>query len=219
MDNVGFIEWKPLSIVTRYRFIFTFCLLLPTAFVTFIYTDLRDDQYLITALIYKLVVWLILYCIIKIADPHETPCCLAPCYIITNAVSFILDNMVLFSDLDYIKEYPQSYIMVFAHLVIDYVFITSVVVLYIYFKKCKKTEIVSIINDDSIGIEVIDTIIIQDNYTLEKYNEIDCVICLEEYKIQDSIKILSCKHYFHTDCIEQWLNINRSCPMCRANNV
>jgi len=32
-----------------------------------------------------------------------------------------------------------------------------------------------------------------------------CSICLEEYLVGDELRILPCKHEFHTSCIDQWL--------------
>ena len=45
----------------------------------------------------------------------------------------------------------------------------------------------------------------------------DCIVCFSEiddpmYKIS-----LKCKHFFHTECIFDWLKINPSCPMCRQS--
>lgn len=43
----------------------------------------------------------------------------------------------------------------------------------------------------------------------------NCQICLNK-KYKD-ICILKCKHSFHTNCIEQWINYcnKKSCPLCR----
>ena len=46
-----------------------------------------------------------------------------------------------------------------------------------------------------------------------------CVICLEPYLITDNVKVvqLNCnsKHLFHLKCINEWLDKNDICPMCR----
>lgn len=39
-----------------------------------------------------------------------------------------------------------------------------------------------------------------------------CSICL--HKNTNPFQ-LNCKHSFHKECIEKWLNINNSCPICR----
>ena len=41
----------------------------------------------------------------------------------------------------------------------------------------------------------------------------NCVICLQNFK-NSPAKTLHCKHYFHEDCILEWINIRRSCPLC-----
>lgn len=45
-----------------------------------------------------------------------------------------------------------------------------------------------------------------------------CSICLEEYVDEESIvKELPCQHYFHTECIDEWLTTQRNeCPLCKC---
>ena len=40
-----------------------------------------------------------------------------------------------------------------------------------------------------------------------------CSICLDDSN--ENVKTLLCGHKFHKDCIEEWLNREESCPMCR----
>lgn len=40
----------------------------------------------------------------------------------------------------------------------------------------------------------------------------DCPICLNVLKVA---KVMPCKHMFHNNCIEKWLKIHGSCPVCR----
>ncbi|KAI3886807.1 hypothetical protein MKW98_017159 [Papaver atlanticum] len=43
-----------------------------------------------------------------------------------------------------------------------------------------------------------------------------CAICLSEYKPKEILKIFpSCNHCFHADCIDVWLHLKSSCPVCR----
>jgi len=44
---------------------------------------------------------------------------------------------------------------------------------------------------------------------------IDCSICLDDVGTKIASN-LGCGHLFHTDCINQWKNINNSCPMCKS---
>ena len=48
-----------------------------------------------------------------------------------------------------------------------------------------------------------------------------CVICTEDIKEGDEIMILKCpaKHFFHGNCIKEWLLVKTTCPMCRSQNV
>lgn len=42
-----------------------------------------------------------------------------------------------------------------------------------------------------------------------------CSVCLCEYETGEELKGLPCTHYFHDVCIEKWLGMNESCPICR----
>ena len=42
-----------------------------------------------------------------------------------------------------------------------------------------------------------------------------CVICSEEFKVGDKVLSLPCKHLFHVECCEKWLEINNTCCVCR----
>ena len=43
-----------------------------------------------------------------------------------------------------------------------------------------------------------------------------CSICLGQ---GDYGKVLVCNHFFHTECIDQWLKEKRSCPLCLSEAV
>uniref|UniRef100_A0A1D1Z1E1 E3 ubiquitin ligase BIG BROTHER n=2 Tax=Anthurium amnicola TaxID=1678845 RepID=A0A1D1Z1E1_9ARAE len=44
----------------------------------------------------------------------------------------------------------------------------------------------------------------------------ECVICCMSYKNRDLLITLPCKHHYHSDCVKQWLKINKVCPICNA---
>ncbi|XP_010532788.1 PREDICTED: E3 ubiquitin-protein ligase RING1-like [Tarenaya hassleriana] len=43
----------------------------------------------------------------------------------------------------------------------------------------------------------------------------ECVICLDELTAGETAKEMPCKHRFHGECIEKWLGLHGSCPVCR----
>ncbi|CAL9750548.1 unnamed protein product [Musa acuminata subsp. burmannicoides] len=57
------------------------------------------------------------------------------------------------------------------------------------------------------------------NYKAENIqddNSEQCVVCRLEYEDGDSLVLLSCKHKYHSECINKWLQINKVCPVCNA---
>ncbi|KAI3792613.1 hypothetical protein L2E82_06496 [Cichorium intybus] len=43
-----------------------------------------------------------------------------------------------------------------------------------------------------------------------------CAICLCDYKPKESLRTIpECNHYFHYECIDEWLKLNATCPVCR----
>lgn len=43
-----------------------------------------------------------------------------------------------------------------------------------------------------------------------------CCICLTKYEEDDELRELPCSHFFHTECVDKWLKINASCPLCKS---
>lgn len=47
-----------------------------------------------------------------------------------------------------------------------------------------------------------------------------CPICLSEYKPGDAIRCVpECDHCFHAGCVDEWLQVSASCPLCRSSPV
>ncbi|KFR05211.1 E3 ubiquitin-protein ligase RNF128, partial [Nipponia nippon] len=44
-----------------------------------------------------------------------------------------------------------------------------------------------------------------------------CVVCIELYKPNEVVRILTCNHLFHKNCIDPWLLEHRTCPMCKCD--
>ncbi|XP_061072549.1 E3 ubiquitin-protein ligase RNF43-like [Conger conger] len=44
-----------------------------------------------------------------------------------------------------------------------------------------------------------------------------CAICLEEFLEGEDLRIISCAHEFHKECVDPWLLQHRTCPLCMHN--
>jgi hypothetical protein len=45
-----------------------------------------------------------------------------------------------------------------------------------------------------------------------------CIICMDNYENEDVLKILPCHHYYHKECIKEWLlKYNHICPICKKD--
>ena len=47
-----------------------------------------------------------------------------------------------------------------------------------------------------------------------------CLICLDDYEPEEDLRVMSCKHFFHQNCVDKWLQVGRNnCPACRMKGV
>ncbi|KAF9197401.1 hypothetical protein BGZ49_002185 [Haplosporangium sp. Z 27] len=44
-----------------------------------------------------------------------------------------------------------------------------------------------------------------------------CPICLCEYEDLEELRRLPCEHYFHKECVDEWLKLKRTCPLCKCD--
>jgi len=53
---------------------------------------------------------------------------------------------------------------------------------------------------------------------VEKDIEENCSICMEQFKKENKLIKLDCKHMFHINCIKEYLlNYDYKCPLCRCD--
>ncbi|XP_073291243.1 E3 ubiquitin-protein ligase At1g63170-like [Primulina huaijiensis] len=45
----------------------------------------------------------------------------------------------------------------------------------------------------------------------------ECCICLSSYDDGTELRELPCRHHFHSACIDKWLYMNATCPLCKFN--
>ncbi|KAK4848152.1 hypothetical protein QYF36_009818 [Acer negundo] len=48
-------------------------------------------------------------------------------------------------------------------------------------------------------------------------DDAECCICLSAYDDGTEMRELPCRHHFHCACIDKWLYINATCPLCKFN--
>lgn len=42
-----------------------------------------------------------------------------------------------------------------------------------------------------------------------------CAVCYTEYAPEEEVRALPCLHFYHRECIDQWLMHHRICPICK----
>jgi len=47
-------------------------------------------------------------------------------------------------------------------------------------------------------------------------NQTNCPVCLCEFTKGEKLKSLPCVHFYHKECIDRWLLVGHSCPICKA---
>ncbi len=75
-----------------------------------------------------------------------------------------------------------------------------------------------IINQGELPV-ILDSLLIEQKADSKHCQE--CYICLENIEKGDNIITLKCNesHFFHSNCIRQWLRYNISCPLCRQKYI
>lgn len=69
---------------------------------------------------------------------------------------------------------------------------------------------------DGPTIESFPKTLLGESKRLPRPNDNTCSICLGEYQAKETLRIIpECNHYFHADCIDEWLQMKASCPVCR----
>ncbi|EPS60496.1 hypothetical protein M569_14307 [Genlisea aurea] len=69
---------------------------------------------------------------------------------------------------------------------------------------------------DSRTIESYPTTVLGESRRVPKSSDGSCPICLSEYQPKEKVRSLpECSHSFHAGCIDEWLKLNGTCPLCR----
>ncbi|KAL3572123.1 hypothetical protein D5086_026027, partial [Populus alba] len=67
-------------------------------------------------------------------------------------------------------------------------------------------------------IESFDKLVLGESKRLPGPNGSTCAICLSEYNSKETLRMIpECNHCFHADCVDEWLRMNGTCPVCRKS--
>lgn len=69
---------------------------------------------------------------------------------------------------------------------------------------------------DESTIESYTKVVLGESRRVPGPNHGTCPICLAEYHPKETVRCIpECEHCFHAECIDEWLKINGTCPVCR----
>ncbi|XP_055814377.1 putative RING-H2 finger protein ATL21A [Solanum dulcamara] len=161
-------------------------------------------------------------------------------------VSWIPDNEAIFSsDLnnDLVLTWPRTgstkgikiFRIVALALVMSAITCSMVLTCYIVQSRDSRRAAAALQNTTAGGAAVVpqpETAIGLNDSTIESYTKVVlgesrripgpnhgiCPICLAEYNPKETVRCIpECEHCFHAECIDEWLKINGTCPVCRNN--
>ncbi|CAG2161936.1 unnamed protein product [Oppiella nova] len=47
------------------------------------------------------------------------------------------------------------------------------------------------------------------------HKNLQCTVCMEDFKVAEKVRHLECSHCYHNECIVPWLQMHATCPVCR----
>lgn len=50
-----------------------------------------------------------------------------------------------------------------------------------------------------------------------KKENTSCPICFDEYDDSSMVSSTKCLHFFHKECLKKWIDVNKTCPICRTD--
>lgn len=69
---------------------------------------------------------------------------------------------------------------------------------------------------DQATIDTYTKVVLGESKRVPGPNDDTCPICLSEFYPKETLRCIpECQHCFHSDCIDEWLRIKGSCPLCR----
>ncbi|KVH89033.1 Zinc finger, RING/FYVE/PHD-type [Cynara cardunculus var. scolymus] len=69
---------------------------------------------------------------------------------------------------------------------------------------------------DPSTIESYTKVVLGESKRLPGHDDASCAICLSEYNVKETVRCIpECRHCFHAECIDEWLKLKGTCPVCR----
>ncbi|XAR53962.1 hypothetical protein NMG60_11028916 [Bertholletia excelsa] len=69
---------------------------------------------------------------------------------------------------------------------------------------------------DESTIESYTKVVLGESRRLPGPSDGSCPICLSDYSAKETVRCIpECEHCFHANCIDEWLRLNGTCPVCR----
>lgn len=51
------------------------------------------------------------------------------------------------------------------------------------------------------------------------YKSTNCTFCLNDFEDKEKLKKLKCEHMFHYECLDNWLDNEKTCPVCKEEVI
>ncbi|KAK7275842.1 hypothetical protein RIF29_16968 [Crotalaria pallida] len=100
-------------------------------------------------------------------------------------------------------------------------------ILLLYIKHCLEANATTLSNNNNInalerknsGVDrsVVESLPLFRFKSLKGHKEgLECAICLKRFEDHEVLRLLPrCNHAFHFECVDEWLNMHSTCPLCR----
>ncbi|OVA14817.1 zinc finger protein [Macleaya cordata] len=77
-------------------------------------------------------------------------------------------------------------------------------------------EPIVLVGLDGQTIDSFPKLMVGESRRLPEPNNGPCPICLTDYRSNDTVRCMpDCNHCYHLDCIDEWLRMSATCPLCR----
>lgn len=48
-------------------------------------------------------------------------------------------------------------------------------------------------------------------------DQTSCAVCMADFEVSEDLRYLHCTHHFHKECIDRWLSVAPTCPVCKGD--